>query len=62
MINTKTTLVNSLPRYFVHFKDVLLYGKERTIIFDKVQLSITTNELINIKEMKVGYEGHVLMF
>lgn len=29
-------LLNSLSKYFEHFKDVLLYGKKNNIILDEV--------------------------
>jgi hypothetical protein len=38
-------LLNSLPKSFEHFRDVILYGKEQTITLEEVQTSIRTKEL-----------------
>lgn len=46
-------LLSSLLKSFQYFKDVIFYGKEDIITLEEVQLTIRTNELTKIKELKI---------
>lgn len=47
----------SLPIYFEHFKDAILYGKEGTINLDEVQTVVRLKELSKLKDLKVDDSG-----
>ena len=52
-------LLCSLPKFFEHFKDAILYGKEGTTTLEEVRADLRTKELTKFKDLKVddGGEG-----
>jgi len=48
----KALLVNTLPKTYEHFKDVLSFEKEQTITLEEVQTSIRAKEFQKFQESK----------
>lgn len=53
-------LLNSLPIFVEHFKDMILYGKDFTNILYEVQTTVRSNELSIMKNLKVNDNGESL--
>ncbi|KAL5128728.1 Retrovirus-related Pol polyprotein from transposon TNT 1-94 [Glycine soja] len=45
-------ILNSLPKSFKHFKDALLYRRNKSITLEEVQNSIQTKKLQKLQELK----------
>ena len=49
-------LLNALPKTFEHFRDALLYGKDKLITLEEVVTSIRTKEFQKLQDSKITEE------